>query len=114
MRGWDEAVALALALPETAEATSYGEPSLKVGRSLLCRLRVADRSLVLLGVPAEEREMLLEADPDTFFLEDHYRDHDIVLARLDRLEAGVFRSLLERRWRAVAPRRAVRALDGGG
>ena len=111
MRDWAEACEIALAFPETVEARSYGEPSLKTGRSLVCRLRLSDASLVILDVPTEEREMLLEADPSVFFLEDHYRDHAIVLAHLGKLDPETFRAFVERRWRNVASKRAIRTFE---
>ena len=111
MRDWAEACEIALAYPETVEARSYGEPSVKTGRSLVCRLRLSDASLVILDVPAEEREMLLGADPSVFFVEDHYRDHAIVLAYLGKLDPEMFRAFIERRWRNVATKRAIRTLE---
>ena len=111
MKDWSEACEIALAFPETMEARSYGEPSLKTGRSLGCRLRLSDASLVILDVPTEGREMLLEADPSVFFVEDHYRDHAIVLAYLRRLDPEMFRAFVERRWRNVATKHAIRTFE---
>lgn len=64
---WDDVVAFALTLPEVAPSTSYGEPSLKVGKKMLARLREKDNSIVLPDVPSEEREMLADIAPDIFF-----------------------------------------------
>lgn len=111
MADWADVVTNAQALPGVEAAVSYGEPSLKVGRSLLTRLRQADQSIVLLDVVFEEREMLLAAEPELFFLEQHYRDYPIVLARLAPMELSRVQVLLERRWRNVAPRKLVRKHD---
>ena len=108
---WGELVALALQLPETAEARSYGEPSLKVRRGLLTRLREADGSVVLLDVPADERALLVAQSPDIYFIEPHYEPYAIVLARLDALHRDQARAFLERRWRNLASKAAVATYD---
>ncbi|SFI55803.1 MmcQ/YjbR family DNA-binding protein [Jannaschia pohangensis] len=95
---WLDVVEIALKWPEVAEDISYGEPSLKVRKRLLTRTRIEDDTIVFLDVPSEEREMLIEASPQTFFVEDHYRDYDIVLARLDAISPSEAEALLERRW----------------
>ncbi len=109
---WDDVVAFAVSLPEVAQSTSYGEPSLKVGKKMLARLRGKDNSVVLPDVPPEEREMLADTAPDIFFWEPHYRDYAIVLARLDNAGVDDIAGLIERRWRAIAPKRAIAARRG--
>ena len=108
---WDQVCALGLRLPEVLQSVSYGEPSLKFRKHLLTRLREADNSIVLLDVPPEEREMLLSSAPDIYFLEDHYRNYDIVLARLTALTEKDVTPFLQRRWRNLAPKRMVAAFD---
>ena len=109
---WEEAAALGLLLPGAETGTSYGTPALKVRGQLLLRLREDGESLVLLDVPAEERESLIEAEPDVFFLTPHYRDHDIVLGRLPPMDAARLRPFLERRWRRLATKRAISGWTG--
>ncbi|MEA1834744.1 MmcQ/YjbR family DNA-binding protein [Methylobacterium durans] len=102
---WDDVVVLGRNLPDVEVSTSFGTPALKVRGKLLTRLRPEDDSLVLPDVPAEEREMLINADPDTFHTTPHYDGYAIVLARLSTLDAARLMPFLERRWRAVAPER---------
>jgi hypothetical protein len=109
---WIEVVTLALKWPEVNEGVSYGEPSLKVRKRLLVRLRIADDSLVLLDVPAEERDHLIDILPDVFFIEPHYLGYDIVLAKLVKAPVDILERLLERRWRNSASKRAIRDFDG--
>jgi hypothetical protein len=103
--------AIALSFPGAEEGTSWGKPSFKVNGKFFTRLREDDASVVLMGVPFDEREMLIEAEPATFHLTDHYKDHPSVLARIATLHPGSFRSFLERRWRKIAPRAAVKARE---
>lgn len=109
---WSDVVQLALRWPEVSEGVSYGEPSLKTRKRLLVRLRKDDDSLVLLDVPAEERDHLIGILPDAFFIEPHYLGHDIVLARLENAPVDVLERLLKRRWRNSASKRAIRDFDG--
>ena len=102
---------IALGFPGVEEGTSYGRPSFLVNRKFFTRLRREDDSLVLLEVSFDEREMLIDADPDTFHVTAHYKDYPSVLARLATLHPGSFRNFLERRWRRIAPKKLVRDLD---
>jgi len=110
---WQDVVDIALKWPEVAEGISYGEPSLKVRKRLLTRTRTEDDSIVFLDVPSQEREMLIAASPQTFFVEDHYKNHDIVLAHLQRISSSEVEALLERRWRNSATKRAIAEFDQG-
>ena len=108
---WEELVALGKTLSETSEEPSYGTPGLKVRGKLLARLRPEDDSVVFLDVGFDEREMLIEADPATFYFTAHYKDYPTILARLGALDAPTAMRLLERRWRTAAPKRLVAAYD---
>ncbi|MEM8751582.1 MAG: MmcQ/YjbR family DNA-binding protein [Pseudomonadota bacterium] len=108
MKDWDEVRSLAARLPEVEESVAYGWPALKIGRALLTRLREDGESLTLHDVPAEERAMLIQAEPDVFFTTAHYDGHDIVLARLHAIAPERLFPFLERRWRGRAPKRAIR------
>lgn len=108
---WEVVQAIALAFPGTEESTSYGTPSFKVAGRIVTRLRAEDDSLVFLDVNFDEREVLLEADPVTFHITPHYKDHPVILARLAEVHSGTVTSFLERRWRSVAPRRLVKLYD---
>ena len=106
---WEEVRAIALSFPEVEESTSYGTPAFKVKGKFLTRLRPEDDSLVLVDVPFDEREMLMEAEPATFHITPHYKDYPSVLARLAFVDPGSLRNFFERRWRNVAPKRLVKA-----
>jgi hypothetical protein len=107
----DEMREIVLSFPGAVEGTSYGQPAFIVNKKFFTRLRREDASLVLTDVPIDEREMLIEAEPDTFHFTAHYKDYPAVLARLETLHPGSFRTFLERRWRKIAPKAAVKAWD---
>ena len=104
---WDDVIQLASELPGVSVSASYGTPALRVNGKLLTRLRQEDESLVLLDVPVDEREMLLEADPRVFHITPHYDGYPTVLAYLATLDAETARLFLKSRWRSLAPKRPV-------
>ena len=109
----DEMRDICLSFPGAAEGSSYGKPAFLVNKKFFTRLRREDQSVVLVDIPFDEREMLMQAEPDTFHFTAHYKDYPSVLARIATLHPGSFRAFLERRWRKIAPKAAVKAWDAG-
>src|SRR5882672_2280087 len=64
--------------------TFDGTPALKVRKKMLVRLKEDGDSLVMPGVPIDERDMLVESQPRVFYFTDHYRDYPMVLIRLSK------------------------------
>ena len=98
---------LGRALPGVIESTSYGTPALKVGGKLLVRLKEDGETLVL-RMDFVNRDLLLRAEPDLFFLTDHYLNYPSILLRLTRVTRPRLKELLEDSWRLVTkekPRR---------
>ena len=108
----DEMEAIVMAFPGTEKGMSYGHPSYKLNGKFFTRLRGQDQSLVIMDVSFDEREMLMEAEPGTFHLTSHYKDYPCVLARIDTLHPGSFRNFLERRFRKIAKKAAIREYEG--
>lgn len=108
---FDDVCAIALAWPGVERSTSYGTPALKVKGKLLTRLREDGETLVVFGIGFDEREMLIEAEPEVFHVTPHYQDWPIVLMHLAKANADAVEALLLRRWRAVAPKRLVKEFD---
>ena len=100
--------AIAMSFPMVEKGMSYGRPSYKVNGKFFTRLRREDDSVVLVDVPFDEREMLMEAEPQTFHFTAHYKDYPSVLARIATLHPGSFRNFLERRWKKIAPKKLVK------
>lgn len=86
---------VALALPGVEEGTSYGTPAFRLKGKLIARLH-QDGSSIMFKLGFEAREHLIQADPRTFFITEHYRNYPSVLVRLDRLNADDLRGLLAR------------------
>ena len=106
---FDDVRKIALAWPEVEDGTSYGTPALKVRRKMLVRLKEDGDSLVMPGVPREERDMLVEREPKIFYFTDHYREYPMVLVRLSKASRGIVEPLLRRHWRTLASKTALRS-----
>ena len=104
---------IALSFPGALEKPSYGKPAIFIEKKFFTRLLDEDDSIVLIVGSIDERDMMIEADPKTFFITAHYKDYPSVLARLARIDAVLLRAMLERRWRAIAPRKLVKEIEGG-
>jgi hypothetical protein len=57
----------------------------------------------------ERKEFLIEAAPDIYFDDDHYRGFPAVLVRLGAIGKKEFAALLEDAWRLKAPKRLLKA-----
>jgi hypothetical protein len=65
---------------------------------------------VWIGGSIDERDNLIEMDPKTYFITDHYRDYPAVLVRTARINETMVKKMLERRWRAIAPKKLLNSL----
>ena len=107
----DEMEAIILAFPGATKGSSYGKPSFLVNGKFFTRLRKEDQSVVLSGIHHDEREMLMEAEPETFHITAHYKDYPNVLARIATVHPGSFHNFLERRWRELVPKKVAKEWD---
>ena len=98
--------------PETEESTWFGTPSLKVRGKSFVRLKDAD-TLVLM-CPLEEKELLMQMEPEVFFETDHYKGWPAVLARLSQMDGVTLRHRLARSWRLKAPKRLIAQYEAAG
>lgn len=110
-----ELEALALALPEvTGGIGENGQIGFEVGGkglawAYLARPAPKARRGLVPGVVAvrcamETKELLLEAAPERFFTDDHYRGYPAVLVRLAQIESDELAGLLRQAWKIVAPK----------
>jgi hypothetical protein len=112
---WEKlkSLALELNLPGVEESTIWGQPCLKAHGKLWFWWSPSEDAPVF-KVPIEEREILVEVEPDRFFFTPHYRNHPLVLVRPEMLENDWARANLIRIWRAQAPKRVLKDFDATG
>ncbi len=88
---------IGLALPGVEESTAYGQPALKIhGKLLACvpANRSAEPGSLAVRVDFDDRAELLAADPDVYYVTDHYVGYSAVLVRMSCVNADVLRDLL--------------------
>ncbi|HEY5977027.1 MAG TPA: MmcQ/YjbR family DNA-binding protein [Solirubrobacterales bacterium] len=89
----DDVRELALALPGTVEKPFYGMPGFRVKDRLFARIR-EEGVLVLWCEGIEEKEFLIEGEPEKFFTTSHYDGHPHVLLRLEAVDREELAELL--------------------
>lgn len=103
--------AIVMAFPGVEEGVSYGQPSYKINGKFLTRVRKDDDSAVIMDVSFDERDLLMEVEPETFHFTPHYKDYPCVLAGLETLDPEQLKGFLERRWRKSAKKAQVKAWE---
>jgi hypothetical protein len=101
---------MGLALPEVEEGKVYGSPALKVrGRMFACIAihRSAEPDTLAVRIAFDQRDELIRAEPDTYYLTDHYVNYPCVLVRLRRVHPDALRDLLLMGWRFMSTTRKL-------
>lgn len=108
MNDWDAVAAYALTLPDTEPGTSYGAPAVKLnGKSFVTRSREADSFHVM--SPHDEKAVLLDTDPATFWQTPHFANWPGLLVRFASDDPQRVRRVIARAWwdRAKKAQRAA-------
>lgn len=109
---WEDVKELAfgLDLPKVALAVSWGNENLKAhGKMWTWWSPYIEAAIFKCSI--EEREILMEADPETFVLHPHYQTSNVVLVTAGRIDAGWAEARLRQTWRDMAPKRFLKAWD---
>jgi hypothetical protein len=96
---------LGLALPDVTEGIVYGTRALTVrGKMFACRAihRSADPDSLVVRVDFDQRDELIAAEPESYYLTNHYVNYPVVLVRLRRIRQDALRDLLRMGWRFVS------------
>lgn len=108
---------ICLALPETSERLSHGAPSFFI-RGKTCFVMLLDdhhgdgRLAVWCAAPAGDQALLVDADPDTFFVPPYVGRRGWLGVRLDRgLDPDELAGIVEDAYCAVAPKKLVEQLE---
>ncbi len=93
---------IALSMPEVEEATAYGMPAFKAGKTRFAGRPVERHDVEpnSLGVPMsfEERARRLAARPDVYYVTEHFQGYPAVLVRLSRIDRRELREILAAAW----------------
>jgi hypothetical protein len=95
-----------LGLPDVEATTKYdGSPVLKLGGCFMAGLathRSAEPDTLVVRVGFDDRELLIEDAPETYYLTDYYRGYPVVLVRLSRVDRNALSDLLSVSWHLTA------------
>jgi hypothetical protein len=88
---------IARTLPGVEVTTAYGQPALKAGGKMFVCIashKSAEPGTLMVRMDFADRDALVEDDPGTYYLEDHYLPYPCVLVRLSRVGADALRDLV--------------------
>lgn len=122
MATWDDVSALALAMPETVETTSYGNAAWGVkGKGFVWERPLSKKDRKDLGDSAPDgpilgasvpdlgaKEALLTDDPEVYFTTPHFDGYAAILVLLDRIEVPHLEELVVEAWLCRAPKRLAK------
>lgn len=106
MDDWEDACAFALGLPGVEMASWWGNPCPKInGKGLIAPSR--EPGSFGLMIRQDEKSLLLETDPETFWQTDHYRNYPMLLVRYGTPARERIALYIQRAWweRAKKPQR---------
>lgn len=94
---WAEVSTFALSLPDTEMSSSYGKPAVKLrDKAFLFPSREPDSFGVM--SPLDEKELLMETEPDTFWETPHYGGYPAVLIRYGSPSRERIEMVIRRAW----------------
>jgi hypothetical protein len=111
---FDTVRAIGRALPDVEEGTMYGTPALKVRGSWFVVVpthKSAEPNSLAFRVDVAQREELIAAEPEIYYVKEHYVSYPVVLVRLSRVHPDALADLVTAAWRlasAVDKRRRSR------
>src|SRR6266852_8506691 len=102
-------------LPDVEVTTAWGQPALKVrGKMFVCIAshKSAEPNTLAVMMDFADRDALIEEEPGTYYLKEHYLNYPCVLVRLSRVRADALRDLITGAHRFVSAK--VRRKSPGG
>ena len=99
-------------LPGVEVTTTWGQPALKVrGKMFACIAsnKSAEPDTLVVMMDFADRDALVEEEPDTYYLKEHYVGYPCVLVRLARVHPDALRDLLAGAHRFVSSKATRRA-----
>ncbi|NYV75626.1 MmcQ/YjbR family DNA-binding protein [Streptomyces sp. UH6] len=96
---------IALSLPDTAEKTAWSMPTFRVAGKMFATLP-EDETSCAVRCPKEDRDELVLAEPEKFWIAGHEASFAWIRVRLDALDdEDELRDILADSWRQAAPAR---------
>lgn len=109
--GFAAVSAIGATLPDVEETTSWGAPALTVrGTMFVCMAtnKAAEPNTLVVRMDVAQRDALIEDDPATYYLKEHYVGYPCVLVRLSRVHRDALRDLVHTAHRFVSASASAR------
>jgi hypothetical protein len=112
MADWDTVREIASSFPEVEESPG-GRLSWRVrGKLFAWEARERDGGGLAVRVDRDEKQLILDADPEIYFTSPHYDGYPGVQIRVENISREELRARLEDAWLIQAPKRlAARLVD---
>jgi len=101
---------LALALPESTELATWGQPTFRVRKKIFVMFSDSEREAWVKSTHDEQRA-LVQMDPETFFVPPYVGPSGWVGVRFRTVDREEMRELVTEAWRLTAPKRVVASFD---
>jgi len=98
-------------LPDVELTTTWGKPALKAGGTMFVCIashKSAEPDTLVVRMDIAQRDALVEEDPDTYYLKEHYVDYPCVLVRLSRAHPDALHDLVVTAYRYVTAKKRSR------
>ena len=102
-------------LPDVEVTTTWGQPTLKVrGKMFVCIAshKSAEPNTLVVMMDFADRDALVEDDPGTYYLKEHYLNYACVLVRLSRVRGDALRDLITGAHRFVSTKVRRKSSEG--
>jgi hypothetical protein len=102
---------IALTLDGVSDATAYGAPCFKLnGRIFACVAvnKQAEPNSLMVRLPIDQRDAMVEEEPDVYYLKPHYEPYPCLLVRLSKVRRDALRDLLTGAWRQMSTEKKAR------
>jgi hypothetical protein len=114
--GFDAAIAVGRTLPDVEVTTTWGASSLKVrGKMFACVAinKSAEPNSMVVRMDMAQRDLLIEEDPATYYVTDHYLDYPCVVVRLSRISPEALDDLIRGAHRFVSATASAQRRSSG-
>jgi hypothetical protein len=105
MADWKIVRKIALSFPEVEESTGERISYSVRGKGFAWAARERDGGGLAVRVDGEEKELILDSNPDVYFTSPHYRGFPAVQIQLENIDREELLQRLEDAWLIQAPKR---------
>ena len=109
--------AIGRTLADVEVTTTWGKPALKVGGTMLVCMashKSAEPNSLVVMMDFPDRDALIEDDPGTYYLKDHYLSYPCVLVRLSVVGNAALRDLVRGAHRFISAKKKRKTAAGRG